>query len=94
MAQRDRRREKRGGVLYDEKRAGDEAGSGGDVGTNNKAVYKDLIDMGDTCQALSDGDRVDTLLGLPDDCRDCLRGDMVHEAALGNVDGCMIDGGS
>ena len=72
-------------AVLDERRGGDELGRGGDVGTNKEAVYNDLIEMADEFDALSDGERLETLLGLPRYCRECLRANMVGEAALGNV---------
>ncbi len=80
--------------MYHEKRGGDKAGSGCDIGANNEAVYKDIIEMGDAFEALSDGERVETLLGLPEDGGCWFRGSMVREATLGNADGCVINGGA
>lgn len=79
-------------VLYDEKRGGDEVRSGCDVGTNNEAVYKDLIEMGDAFETLSDGECVETCLGHSDIGGRWFRGSMVRDATLGNVCGCEIDG--
>ncbi len=67
-------------------------GSGSDVGTNNKAVYKNLIEMGDTFDALSDGECVKTCLGYSDIDGHWFRGSMVRDAALDDVSSYEIDG--
>ncbi len=92
MAQRDRRREKQGSILYDEKRGGDELGSGSDVGTNSDAAYKYLIEMGDAFNALIDRECAETCLGNSDIGARWFRVSVVRDAALENVFGCEIDG--
>ncbi len=79
-------------MLYNEKRGGDEAGSGSDVGTNSDAAYKDLIEMGDAFDALSDRECVETCLGNSDIGARWFRVSVVRDAALEDVCGCEIDG--
>ena len=81
-------------AVLDKRRGDGELGSVDDVGTNKGTVGRELAEMCGSFEALIDGERVETCLGLSDDGGRCFRGAMVQEAALVNVDGCVIDEGA
>ena len=66
----------------------------GDVVIRKEAENKELSEMRGVFDAWSEGELVETCLGGSDDGGRCSRGSMVLEAALGNVGGCVIDGGA
>ncbi len=79
-------------TVLDEGRGAVKVGRGGDIGTNNEDVYRDLIEMGGAFDALSEGECAETCSGYSDFGGYWFRDSMVRKAALDDVDGCAMDG--